>query len=54
MINWWREGLYLDWLEITFIAVLVGLSLVCVVYGCSRREVFRTTCGELFYDKENV
>ena len=32
MINWWREGLYLDWLEITFIAVLVGLSLVCVIY----------------------
>ncbi len=32
MLNWWKEGPYLDWLEITFIAVLVGLSLVCVIY----------------------
>ena len=32
MINWWRENPYLDWMEITFIAVLVGLSLVCVIY----------------------
>ena len=32
MLNWWRENPYLDWLEITFITVLVGLSLVCVIY----------------------
>lgn len=32
MINWWREDLYLDWLEITTITILAGLVIVCIVY----------------------
>lgn len=33
MLNWWKEDLHLDWLEICVIAVLMGLSLVCVMYN---------------------
>ena len=32
MINWWREDLYLDWMEITTLVIIISLALVCVVY----------------------
>ena len=33
MINWWREDLYLDWLEVTFIVIVVALWTVCAIYN---------------------
>jgi len=32
MINWWREDLYLDWLEVGVITVIVSLWIVGVIY----------------------
>ena len=32
MINWWREDMYLDWMEITVVAVFVLLSVIVMVY----------------------
>lgn len=32
MINWWREDMYLDWMEITVVAVFILLSVIVMVY----------------------
>ncbi len=31
MINWWREDLYIDWLEVTFIVIVVTILPECAI-----------------------